>query len=117
MRLAKPDKVSKAPNGMIWFGAPTSTRITDRQSDPVEKWGGWVYASDADTGEWKWRVRSNYPTISGILPTADGIAGGVISYRMQGKRQQCIALTAGMHHPQWPVKPSSARIVVIGLAN
>ena len=24
-------------------------------------WAGWIYASDADTGVWKWRVKSNYP--------------------------------------------------------
>ena len=24
-------------------------------------WTGWVYAVDADTGAWKWRLQSNYP--------------------------------------------------------
>jgi len=36
-------------------------------------WAGWVYASDADTGVWKWRVKSNYPVVGGITPTAGGV--------------------------------------------
>ena len=24
-------------------------------------WAGWVHAVDADTGVWKWRLKSNYP--------------------------------------------------------
>lgn len=32
-------------------------------ADSFGNWAGWVYASDAaaDTGAWKWRLRSNYP--------------------------------------------------------
>ena len=36
-------------------------------------WAGWVYASDADTGIWKWRAKSNYPILAGITPTAGGV--------------------------------------------
>ena len=36
-------------------------------------WAGWIYASDADTGVWKWRAKSNYPFVAGITPTAGGI--------------------------------------------
>jgi hypothetical protein len=28
-------------------------------------WASWVYAVDADNGVWKWRLKSNYPTIGG----------------------------------------------------
>jgi len=28
--------------------------------DPRADWAGWVYATDADSGEWKWRLKSNY---------------------------------------------------------
>ena len=28
---------------------------------------------DADTGVWKWRVKSNYPILSAITPTAGGV--------------------------------------------
>ena len=36
-------------------------------------WAGWLYAVDADTGVWKWRLKSNYPILSGMTPTAGGV--------------------------------------------
>lgn len=35
--------------------------------------------TDAGTGVWKWRVKSNYPTLGAITPTAGGVVffGGV----------------------------------------
>src|SRR5271169_979997 len=36
-------------------------------------WAGWVYATDADSGVWKWRVKSNYPIVGAITPTAGGV--------------------------------------------
>src|SRR5262249_25627074 len=36
-------------------------------------WAGWVYAVDADTGVWKWRLKSNYPILGGMTPTAGGV--------------------------------------------
>jgi len=36
-------------------------------------WAGWVYAADADTGVWKWRLKSNYPIVGGMTPTAGGV--------------------------------------------
>jgi len=41
--------------------------------DSFGNWAGWVYAADADTGVWKWRLKSNYPILSGMTPTAGGI--------------------------------------------
>ena len=41
--------------------------------DPVFDWAGWVYAVDAETGAWRWRVQSNYPVQSGVTPTAGGV--------------------------------------------
>ena len=43
------------------------------KSDPVFDWAGWVYAVDAETGAWRWRVKSNYPVQSGVTPTAGGV--------------------------------------------
>jgi len=37
-------------------------------------WAGCVYAADADTGVWKLRLKSNYPILSGMIPT-----GGAMS--------------------------------------
>ena len=36
-------------------------------------WSGWLHAVDADTGVWKWRLRSNYPIVGAVTPTAGGI--------------------------------------------
>ncbi len=143
-RIEEPDDAAKQPDGMIWFGVDyVNPYNLIGKTDPVEKWGGWIYANDADTGEWKWRARANYPTISGLVPTAGNliafgdmgghfrvlrasngdvlfekkfegaIAGGVISYKVGGK--QYFALTSGTSHPQWPVHPSTGKIVVMAL--
>jgi alcohol dehydrogenase (cytochrome c) len=111
----------------------------DRQSD----WAGWVYAVDADTGIWKWRMKSNYPILSGITPTAGGVvffgdvggnfyaldasngqrlwgqnlggamAGGVITYTVQGSQR--LAVAAGFTMIAWPTKIKTAKIVILGL--
>jgi hypothetical protein len=39
-------------------------------------WAGWLYATDADTGVWKWRLKSNYPIFGGVTPTAGGLVEG-----------------------------------------
>ena len=89
-------------------------------------WAGWVYAVDADTGVWKWRLKSNYPIVSGMTPTAGGvvffgdlggnfyaldaangqklwgqelggaIGGGVITYTANGAQK--VAVAAGFTH-------------------
>jgi alcohol dehydrogenase (cytochrome c) len=106
-------------------------------------WAGWLYATDADSGVWKWRVKSNYPIVSGITPTAGGvvffgdvggnfyafdaangqklwgqdlgggIGGGVITYTVNGAQK--IAVASGFTHPVWPTKIVTAKIVVLGL--
>ncbi|MEO8738128.1 MAG: PQQ-binding-like beta-propeller repeat protein [Casimicrobiaceae bacterium] len=108
-------------------------------------WAGWIYASDADSGVWKWRAKSNYPIVAAITPTAGGvmffgdlggnfyalnsstgeklwsqvfgsggaIGGGVITYTVDGKQR--VAVAAGFTMVAWPVKPSSARVVILGL--
>jgi alcohol dehydrogenase (cytochrome c) len=106
-------------------------------------WAGWVYAVDADTGVWKWRLKSNYPIVGGMTPTAGGvvffgdiggnfyaldaasgqklwgqdlggaIGGGVISYTVNGAQK--VAVAAGFTHPAWPTKIVKAKIVVLGL--
>ena len=40
---------------------------------PRDTGPGWVYGVDADTGAWKWRLKSNYPIVSGMTPTAGGV--------------------------------------------
>ena len=106
-------------------------------------WAGWVYAVDADTGVWKWRLKSNYPIVGGMTPTAGGvvffgdvggnfyaldsatgqklwgqdlggaIGGGVITYTAGGAQK--VAVAAGFTNIAWPTKPVHAKVVVLGL--
>jgi len=106
-------------------------------------WAGWVYAVDADNGVWKWRLKSNYPIVSGLTPTAGGVAfvgdmggnfhaldsatgqklwgqdlggaigGGVITYTAGGAQK--VAVAAGLSMLAWPTKPVHAKVVVLGL--
>jgi alcohol dehydrogenase (cytochrome c) len=105
--------------------------------------GGWLHAVDADTGQWKWRLRSNYPIVGGVTPTGGGlvffgdvggnfyaldvsngqklwgqkiggaIAGGVITYTANGAQK--IAVTTGLISPAWPVQIATAKIAILGL--
>jgi alcohol dehydrogenase (cytochrome c) len=111
----------------------------DRDND----WAGWVYAVDADSGVWKWRLRSNYPIVGAMTPTAGGVVfvgdvggnfyaldsangqklwsqqldggvgGGVITYVADGVQK--VAVAFGFSNLQWPVKVATAKIEVLGL--
>jgi hypothetical protein len=61
--------------GQPWNGMATWNPINmfGKQGPTDGHWGGWIYASDADTGVWKWRAKSNYPIVAAITPTAGGI--------------------------------------------
>jgi alcohol dehydrogenase (cytochrome c) len=113
------------------------------EQDPSRAWAGWVYATDADTGAWKWRARSNYPIQGGITPTAGGvvffgdmggnfyaldsatgrklwgqnlggaIGGGVVTYVAGGAQK--VAVSAGFTAILWPTKVVKGTIVILGL--
>src|SRR6185369_9285530 len=66
------EKLRSIPIGQPWVGAAAINPFNmfgkfDRT------WAGWVYAADADTGVWKWRLKSNYPIVSGMTPTAGSV--------------------------------------------
>lgn len=91
--------------------------------DPVSTWYGWLTAVDAESGQIRWRYRSPTPMIAGVTatsgglvftgdlngnllafdaitgkllfraPTGGAIAGGVISYVVNGK--QYVACASG----------------------
>ena len=144
IKIVSASLLENIPDGGPWLGAAYLNPMSAAgKRDPHHEWGGWLYASDADTGEWAWRARTNYPILGAITPTAGGIlafgdaggnfyvmnastgeivwkhdfggaiAGGIISYAVQGKQR--IALTSGMSHPMWPVWPSTGKIIVLGL--
>ena len=139
------DELRKVPLGQPWAGMATLYPfwMFGKFGRADGHWAGWIYAVDADTGVWKWRVQSNYPIIGAVTPTAGGlvffgdiggnfyavdgasgqklwgqqlggaIAGGVITYTADGKQK--VAVTAGFTMAAWPVKPVKAKIVVLGI--
>jgi len=139
------EQLQDAPTGCPWFGNAMRNpfHLFGRQDEIGGFWGGWVYAVDADTGVSKWRLRSNYPIVSGITPTAGGlvffgdvggdfyaldaltgeklwgqkiggaIGGGVIAYRANGAEK--IAVATGLTGVAWPTEVVTGKIVVLGL--
>jgi alcohol dehydrogenase (cytochrome c) len=132
--------------GAPWTGMHTLNPF-NMFGDPARRadggWGGWVYAVDADTGVWKWRLRSNYPIVAGITPTAGGvvffgdvggnfyaldadtgaklfgqqlggaIGGGVITYDANGAQK--VAVAYGFTMLAWPVKIVTAKVAIMGI--
>jgi PQQ-dependent dehydrogenase (methanol/ethanol family) len=137
------EQLMDAPAGGAWFGNAMRNpfHVFGRQDENF--WGGWVYAVDADTGVPKWRVKSNYPIVGGVTPTAGGltfvgdlsgnlyafdsssgeklwgqkiggaIGGGVIAYRADGAEK--IAVATGLTGVAWPTEVATGKIVVLGL--
>ncbi len=138
-------KLETAPMGTPWSGMSALNPFNDF-GNPLEgdsDWHGWVYAVDADTGEWAWRAHLNYPVLSGMTPTAGGvvffgdvdgnfyalnaatgeklwgqhigggIGGGVITYTAGGAQK--VAVAAGFTSPMWPTKITTAKVMVLGI--
>jgi alcohol dehydrogenase (cytochrome c) len=139
------DELRSVEIGQPWAGMATWNPFWafGRFGRSVGHWAGWVYAVDADTGVWKWRLKSNYPILSGMTPTAGGvvffgdiggnfyvldaangqklwgqelggaIGGGVITYTANGAQK--VAVAAGFTHLAWPTKIVRAKVIVLGL--
>lgn len=140
----KEDLVATAP-GQPWFGEASLNpfNLFGKQSRADGYWGGWVHAVDADTGVWKWRLKTNYPIVGGVTPTAGGlvffgdvggnfyavdaasgqklwgrkiggaIGGGVITYTVNG--MQKVVVTTGFISPVWPVEIRTSKVAVLGV--
>jgi alcohol dehydrogenase (cytochrome c) len=145
VKLQTDQQLRDVQTGHPWMGMATRNpfRILGRQDDGGGAWGGWVYAVDADTGLWKWRLKSNYPIVGGVTPTAGGlvfvgdvggnfyaldassgeklwgqkigggIGGGVIAYRADGGEK--LAVATGLTGAFWPTEVVTGKIVVLGL--
>jgi alcohol dehydrogenase (cytochrome c) len=137
-------QVQATPLGRAWSAMATHNpyNIYGKQ-DPSRSWAGWMYASDADSGAWKWRAKSNYPIQGGITPTAGGvvffgdmggnfyaldtatgrrlwgqnlggaIGGGVVTYVAGGAQK--VAVGVGFTSILWPTKVTTGKIVILGL--
>jgi alcohol dehydrogenase (cytochrome c) len=133
----------------VALGQPSSGMATHNPyhtygtPDSFGHWAGWVYAVDADSGVWKWRLKSNYPILGGMTPTAGGIVffgdmggnfyvldaangrqlwgqkiggaigGGVITYRVNGGQKVAVAL--GFTSILWPTEVVTGKVVILGL--
>jgi alcohol dehydrogenase (cytochrome c) len=116
-----------------------------KESSTDGYWAGWIYATDADTGLWKWRAKSNYPIVGAITPTAGGIVffgdlggnfyaldsstgqklwgqlldgGGGIGggiITYSAGGAQKIAVADGFTMVAWPTKPVTAKVIILGL--
>jgi alcohol dehydrogenase (cytochrome c) len=136
--------VATAP-GQPWFGESSLNpfNLFGKQSRGDGYWGGWLHAVDADTGVWKWRLKTNYPILGGLTPTAGGllffgdvggnfyavdaangqklwgqklsgaIAGGVITYTANGAQKVAVAI--GFISPVWPVPIATAKVAILGV--
>lgn len=138
-------KLRTAPLGQPWSGMATFNPfdLFGRPARADGYWSGWVYAVDADTGVWAWRLKSNYPIFSGMTPTAGGvvffgdaggnfyaldaangqklwgqkiggaIGGGVITYTANGAQK--VAVATGFTSILWPTEVVTGKIVILGL--
>jgi alcohol dehydrogenase (cytochrome c) len=131
-------ELNKKPK-QSWTGAQRGNPFGQRDQD----WSGWLVATDADTGQVKWRFQATAPILSGITPTGGGLvfagdmanrayafdaehgrilwqtelpgapAGGVITYLVEGRQR--IAFAAGTRGGLFTTTPANAKIVVFGL--
>ena len=142
--LQSPEEIQKTGLGKPWSGEASKNPFnTWGKPDPFGDWAGWIYASDADTGVWKWRARTNYPIQSGVTPTAGGlvffgdmggnfyaldatngqklwgqkiggaIGGGVITYEARGAQK--VAVATGLTEVLWPTEITTAKVSILGL--
>ena len=141
VKVAAPGTAAGKP-GAAWSGSGDPKNPFGR-NDPQEKWGGWLTAVDADSGRVRWKYNAPTPLVAAVTPTAGGlvftgdlngdmlafdaetgsilwrdataapIGGGIISYQSAG--HQHIAVAAGMNSRVWPLKKSTARVVIYSL--
>jgi alcohol dehydrogenase (cytochrome c) len=142
--LARADQIRKGKLGEPWSGNSSHNPYqTYGKNDPFGQRAGWVYAVDADTGRWKWRIKTNYPIQSGMTPTAGGLAlfgdmggnfyavnaatgerlwgqkigggigGGVITYTAKGAQR--IAVATGFTSVLYVTDVVTGKIMILGL--
>jgi alcohol dehydrogenase (cytochrome c) len=142
--LVPSEKIVAVAPGQPWSGeASINPFNTWGKADPVFDWAGWTYAVDADTGAWRWKVKTNYPIQSGMTPTAGGvvffgdmggnfyvldsangrklwgqklggaIGGGVITYSVNGIQK--IAVAKGLTEILWPTEITTGKVSILGL--
>lgn len=140
VRVDDPSKAVSVAAGQPWTGVADENVFG--KMDPQDRWGGWVTATDAETGAVRWRFRTPAPVLAAVTPTAGGLVfsadmagnayafdaadgdilwrtkldgaagGGVVTYAIEGRQR--VAFVVGTNSPIWPVEKVTARIVVFG---
>jgi alcohol dehydrogenase (cytochrome c) len=125
--LKAPEQIQKIAAGTPWSGEDSINPFeTWGKQDPFGSWAGWIYASDADTGAWKWRIRTNYP-MGGNFYAVDAtngqklwgrkiggaVGGGVITYQANGTQK--VAVATGLTEILWPTEITTAKVSILGL--
>jgi alcohol dehydrogenase (cytochrome c) len=145
VRLQTRDEVVASPIGQPWTGEKSLNpfNVFGKFSRADSVWAGWLHAVDADTGVWKWRLKSNYPIIGAVTPTAGGlvffgdmggnfyaldaatgqklwgkkiggaIGGGVITYAVNGAQK--VAVATGYVSPAFPTEIRRAKVAILGV--
>ena len=145
VRLQTREEIVASPLGQPWTAEKSINPFNEfgAFSRADDHWAGWLHAVDADTGVWKWRLKSNYPILGAVTPTAGGlvffgdaggnfyavdaangqklwgqkiggaIAGGVITYTVNGVQK--VAVATGYISPAFPVQISRAKIAILGV--
>lgn len=145
VKVQTKEEVSASPSGTWWTGEKSLNpfNLFGKFSRADGYWGGWLHAVDADTGVWKWRLKSNYPIVGGVTPTAGGVVffgdiggnfyavdaangqklwgqkiggpvgGGVITYSVNGAQK--VAVATGLISPAWPVQIATGRVAILGV--
>jgi alcohol dehydrogenase (cytochrome c) len=145
VRVQTKEEALGVASGQPWFGNHMLNPfdIGGKFSKPDKDWAGWVHAVDADTGVWKWRVKSDYPIVAAVTPTAGGLVffgdvggdlyavnsetgeklwdqklggplgGGIITYTVNGVQK--VAVATGLVNPLWPVPVRTSKVTILGL--
>jgi alcohol dehydrogenase (cytochrome c) len=145
VKLQTKEEIAATAAGQMWTGESSLNPFNEfgKFARADGHWAGWLHAVDAETGIWKWRLKTNYPIVSGVTPTAGGlvffgdlggnfyavdaangqklwgqkiggaIAGGVITYNVNSVQK--VAVTNGLVSPAWPVQITSARVAILGV--
>ena len=145
VKLQTREEIVAVAPGQPYFGESSLNpfNLFGKQSRGDGYWGGWLHAVDADTGVWKWRLKTNYPILGGVTPTAGGlvffgdvggnfyavdsvsgqklwgqklsgaIGGGVISYTANGAQK--VAVATGFISLVWPVPIATAKVAILGI--
>ena len=145
VKLQTRDEIVASAIGQPWTGEKSSNpfNVFGKFTRADGVWAGWLHAIDADSGVWKWRLKSNYPIIGAVTPTAGGlvffgdmggnfyaldaatgqklwgqkiggaIGGGVITYTANGAQK--VAVATGYISPAFPAEIRRAQITILGL--